>query len=91
MYLYYEVYEPETAAGDALAQDEPGLLPRAVKVFEKLPLVERRTRRGRSSRRHLPVRGPRSRVPPGLYTCQVNIIDDMAGRFVFPRLALYVR
>ena len=28
---------------------------------------------------------------PGLYTCQVNIIDDVAGRFAFPRLALYVR
>ena len=27
----------------------------------------------------------------GLYTCQVNIIDDMAGTFSFPRLDLYVR
>lgn len=28
---------------------------------------------------------------PGLYTCQVNIIDDAAGTFAFPRMALYVR
>ena len=30
-------------------------------------------------------------LTPGLYTCQVNIIDEVAGRFVFPRLAVYVR
>jgi hypothetical protein len=34
---------------------------------------------------------PASGFQPGLYTCQVNIIDDVAGRFVFPRLAVYVR
>jgi len=28
---------------------------------------------------------------PGLYMCQVNIIDEVAGRFSFPRLELYVR
>ncbi len=31
------------------------------------------------------------KVPPGLYTCQVNVIDDAAGSFSFPRLALLVR
>jgi hypothetical protein len=30
-------------------------------------------------------------LPPGLYTCQVNIIDEAAGRFAFPRLQMYVR
>ena len=34
--------------------------------------------------------GP-NQLPPGLYSCQVNIIDDAAGTFAFPRLALYVR
>lgn len=24
------------------------------------------------------------------YTCQINIIDEVAGRFTFPRLELYV-
>jgi hypothetical protein len=28
---------------------------------------------------------------PGLYTCQVNIIDAVAGQVAFPRLQLYVR
>jgi len=28
---------------------------------------------------------------PGLYTCQVNVIDGVAGQFAFPRLTLLVR
>ncbi len=34
---------------------------------------------------------PLEKIPPGLYTCQVNVIDDAAGSFSFPRLALLVR
>ena len=34
---------------------------------------------------------PANSLKPGLYTCQVNIIDEVARRFVFPRLELYVR
>jgi VWFA-related protein len=34
---------------------------------------------------------PPSSLAPGLYTCQVNIIDDVAGTFAFPRLPLLVR
>jgi hypothetical protein len=34
---------------------------------------------------------PASSLKPGLYTCQINVIDDSAGSFMFPRLQLYVR
>jgi len=34
---------------------------------------------------------PAASLKPGLYTCQVNVIDDVAGSFAFPRLALLVR
>jgi hypothetical protein len=34
---------------------------------------------------------PLSQLRPGLYTCQVNVIDDAAGTFAFPRLAILVR
>ncbi len=34
---------------------------------------------------------PLSQLKPGFYTCQVNVIDDAAGHFVFPRLAMLVR
>jgi VWFA-related protein len=34
---------------------------------------------------------PLTALKPGFYTCQVNVIDDAAGVFVFPRLALLIR
>lgn len=34
---------------------------------------------------------PLSQFRPGLYTCQVNVIDDAGGSFSFPRLAILVR
>lgn len=27
----------------------------------------------------------------GLYTCQINVFDEVAGLFAFPRLTFYVR
>jgi VWFA-related protein len=34
---------------------------------------------------------PLSALKPGFYTCQVNVIDDAAGHFVFPRVAMLLR
>jgi hypothetical protein len=34
---------------------------------------------------------PLADLKPGLYTCQVNVIDDTGGGFTFPRLALLVK
>jgi hypothetical protein len=34
---------------------------------------------------------PLSPLKPGFYTCQVNVIDDAAGLFLFPRLAVLIR
>jgi hypothetical protein len=34
---------------------------------------------------------PATDFKPGLYTCQVNLIDDVSGKFAFPRIALYIK
>jgi hypothetical protein len=34
---------------------------------------------------------PADKFTPGLYTCQINIIDTVAGKFDFPRVTFYVR
>src|SRR5204863_10175135 len=34
---------------------------------------------------------PLAELKPGFYTCQVNVVDDASGKFVFPRVALLVR
>ena len=92
MYFYYEVYEPESAAGGTSSiKTSLSFYRGAVKVFET-PLVERAGLDAADRRAAIfQFEVPASGFQPGLYTCQVNIIDDVAGRFVFPRLAVYVR
>ncbi|MGA2697198.1 MAG: VWA domain-containing protein [Terriglobales bacterium] len=34
---------------------------------------------------------PLTQLKPGFYTCQVNVVDDAAGHFLFPRLGLLIR
>jgi VWFA-related protein len=92
MYFYYEVYDPETPAGQAPSiKTSLAFYRGAVKVFET-PLVERTEldapdRRAAIFQFEMPAAG----FQPGLYTCQVNVVDDVAGRFTFPRLAVYFR
>ena len=34
---------------------------------------------------------PLASLKPGFYTCQVNVVDDAGGHFLFPRVALLIR
>jgi hypothetical protein len=34
---------------------------------------------------------PLDTLPPGLYTCQINVVDDAAGSFAFPRTVLLIK
>ena len=34
---------------------------------------------------------PLSRLKPGQYLCQLNVIDDAAGSFAFPRFAVLIK
>jgi hypothetical protein len=92
MYFYYEVYEPQASpGGSALLKTSLAFYRGTVKVFETA-LVERSDLDAADRRAALfQFEVPADAFKPGLYTCQVNIIDDVAGRFAFPRLALYVR
>ena len=103
LYFYYEVYDPAQAATNASApaNDRNG---RAIHLLTNVaffrgntkayetPLVE-------SEQLNAPDRKaavfqldvPLTQLKPGFYTCQVNVIDDAAGQFRFPRLALLVR
>jgi hypothetical protein len=62
-----------------------------VKVFET-PVVERTTLD--AADRHAAIfqfEVPAASFKPGLYTCQVNIVDEVMSKFAFPRLEMYVR
>jgi hypothetical protein len=102
--LYYEVYDParggaNEAPGPRRAAANSGirLLSSAAfyqgnkKVYET-PVVT--AQQLNSADRHaaaFQVEVPLKDLKPGFYTCQVNVIDDVAGAFLFPRLAMLVR
>jgi hypothetical protein len=91
LYLYYEVYDPAQENGSPQVQTSLAFYRGRVKVFET-PVVERT--RIDAADRHAAIfqfEIPADSFKPGLYTCQVNIIDNVASRFAFPRLELYVR
>jgi len=91
LYFYYEVYDPTSDKGALQIRTNLTFYRGRVKVFET-PVVERVQLD--VADRHAAVfqfEVPAQSFKPGLYTCQVNIIDEIAGRFAFPRLELYVR
>jgi hypothetical protein len=97
LYFYYEIYDP--AHGDRSAM--PGS---AIKVLTSIAFFRGRLRAFETpvveaTALTAPDRKttvfefdvPAASLSPGLYTCQINVIDDAAGTFAFPRLQLYVR
>ncbi len=98
LHLMYEVYDPAhvTATGktnpaSVRVMSNVEFLDGAKKVIEsELVTVSQINEPQRDAVGFL-VDVPLDKLPPGLYTCQVNVIDDVAGAFSFPRLALRVR
>jgi len=96
LYLYYEVYDPAKPAeadekATARVLTNVAFYKGAVKAYET-PLVQAvdvNVPERKATAFELDV--PLEELKPGFYTCQINIVDDAAGKFVFPRLALLVR
>ena len=95
LHFYYEVYD--AGRGDTSSRTSVRVLSSVafykgnIKAYET-PLV-------RAEEVNVPDRKatafefqvPLAQLKPGFYTCQINVVDDAAGKFVFPRLALLVR
>jgi VWFA-related protein len=91
LYFYYEVYEPGAENGLPQLRTSLSFYRGKVKVFET-PVVDRT--QIDAADRHAAIfqfEVPADSFKAGLYTCQVNIIDEVTGKFSFPRLELYVR
>ena len=101
LYLLYEIYDPahEKAADNAPKGTKPGidllssleLIQGSTKVYET-PIVQAKAinvagRDAVSIELDVPLGG----LKPGSYLCQLNVIDDAAGSFAFPRFAVLVR
>ena len=101
LYLLYEIYGParEKPAADAAKGTKAGinllssleLLQGSTKVYET-PEVEARAINveGRDAVA-IELDVPLDKLKPGQYVCQLNVVDDAAGSFAFPRFAVLVR
>ena len=98
LFFYYELYDPrqaKTGAGGGSrgvrVLTSIAFFRGRVRVFET-PAVQT-TETNEPDRRAAVFQFdvPASSLQPGVYTCQVNVIDDVAGTFAFPRLQLLVR
>ena len=91
LFFYYEVYDPGEADGGPQLRTSLAFYRGKVKVFET-PSVERTAVDAADRKAALfQFEVPGGSFAPGLYTCQINIIDAAAGQFAFPRLAFFVR
>ena len=88
LYFYYEVYDP---AQPVKVMTSITFFRGRVRAFET-PLVEA-TELAAADRKSAVFQFdvPASALKPGLYTCQINVVDDGAGNFAFPRMQLFVR
>ena len=101
LYFYYEVYDPTHSAAQAEAngRNNPAIrLLTNVAFFRgkakayETPLVESLQLNAPDRKAAIfQLEVPLTQLKPGFNTCQVNVIDDAAGQFRFPRLALLVR
>jgi VWFA-related protein len=106
LYLLYEVYEParDKPSESAEAKDKTVEVKNPIHVLTSIeffngkiktyetPLVEARQLNAPERKAAVfQFDVPLNQLKPGLYTCQVNVIDDAGGAFSFPRLPILVR
>jgi VWFA-related protein len=101
LHLYYEVYDPvrPTVADPTAAGAKPAIrlltnvafFRGKAKAYESslVEMTELNAKERKAAVFQLDV--PLTSFNPGFYTCQVNVIDDASGHFLFPRLALLIR
>jgi VWFA-related protein len=104
MYLQYEVYDPTKAkAGEAgTGEGKNGhatvrvltsieFLQGDAKVYETKPIVAQEITAPERKAVVFQMEIPLQSLKPGFYTCQINVIDDPAGNYAFPRWPILIR
>lgn len=88
LYFYYELYDP---AAPVNVTTSIAFFRGRVRAFETAPVTATELVAPDRKSAVFQFDVPASSLKPGLYTCQINVVDDAAGAFAFPRLQLYVR
>jgi len=92
LFVYYEVYDSTLSAQKTVdVQTSLAFYRGSVKVQET-PVVAKATVDVANRQATLfQFEIPAGAFEPGLYTCQINVIDEVSGQFAFPRVTFYVR
>jgi hypothetical protein len=92
LFFYYEVYDPAEGSGSTpQIRTSLAFYRGMVKVYET-PVVVRTTIDAPDRHASLfQFEVPPDAFTPGLYTCQINVIDTVGGHFAFPRVTLFVK
>lgn len=104
LYLQYEVYDASKAkasdAGNHGARNGHAtvrvltsieFLQGETKVYETKPIEAREIAAPERKAVVFQMEIPLQSLKPGFYTCQINVIDDVAGNYAFPRWPILVR
>ena len=101
LYLLYEIYSPmrEKPAADAAKGTKTGinllssleLLQGSTKVYETPEVQARAINVDGRDAVAIELDVPLDKLKPGQYVGQLNVVDDAAGSFAFPRFAVLVR
>jgi len=105
LYLQYEVYDSAKAKASeggngGQAKNEHQLvrvltsiefLQGDVKVYETKPLLAQEITAPDRKAVVFQMEIPLESLKPGFYTCQINVIDDVAGNYAFPRWPILIR
>src|SRR5262249_29872142 len=107
LYLQYEGYDaakgkkPASDAARPAPPKAPGdsvrvltsieFLQGGAKVYESKPVIASEMNAPDRKAVVFQIDLPLQSLKPGFYTCQVNVIDDVAGNFAFPRWPILVK
>ncbi|HXY25794.1 MAG TPA: VWA domain-containing protein [Candidatus Acidoferrum sp.] len=97
--------QPNAAKAEPAAKPEPAPKPKegvrvltsieflqaGTKVYESKPVVANEVAAPERKAVIFQIDVPLQALKPGFYLCQVNVIDDVAGSFAFPRFPLLIR
>ncbi len=92
LYVYLEVYDPaiDPAQKTPKVTAALTLYQGARKAFESNPVQVTRLAPNRPNVLPMEFQAPLSKLSGGVYTAQVNVVDDLGGKFAFPRNTLFV-
>jgi VWFA-related protein len=91
LYFYYEVYDPVLSNGAPQVRTSLAFYRNRTKVYET-PVVERTALDAPDRKAEVfEFAVDAGTFKPGVYTCQVNVVDEVAGTVAFPRFEMAVR